>query len=246
MKKIILICFFSTIYGIGLSQEKLILNNGTSYDGKLLQLNDSLVLFETKINNKFMELNLPRAMVKEIKIKKDEDEDNRRVVVVLKDYKKITGILIRESDKEIELANTKLTKEILIINKSRILKIFESKPKTTFVEIGFLKGGSLVGAELDFALSERTSMFLGVGYVGFGGGFNMFFNKNYTGAGIKFAYSHFGFGDSFAGSVAGFSLFYKMSPGLSIDVGLGKPLARGNFDLGGYDYILTYSIGARF
>lgn len=247
MKRTILVSLFYFLCNCLIGQDIFVLNSGAIYKGKLIQMNDSIVKFTTQLNGKNQTLTLPRGSVKEI-ISKEEEKENtiRNVTVILNDYKRIKGILVREDEKEIELSNTKLTEENLIIDKSRILRIREGNQRTTFYEIGLLKGGALIGAEFDFAISKKTSFFVGGGFKGFGGGFNMYFSENYKGAGVKLVFLNQGWGDTYAGSLGGLSLFYKMTPGISIDIGLARVLARGNYNYEGYDVILNYSLGYRF
>ena len=247
MKRTILVSLFYFVCNCLIGQETFILNSGAKYKGQLVQMNDSIVIFTTKINGKNQTFTVPRGSVKEIITKKEENVNTvRNVTVILNDYKRIKGILVREDEKEIELSNTKLTEENLIIDKSRILRIREGNHRTTFYEIGLLKGGALIGAEFDFAISKKTSFFVGGGFKGLGGGFNIFFSENYKGAGVKLVFLNQGWGDTYAGSLGGLSLFYKMTPGISLDLGLAKVLATGNYNYGRYDVILNYSIGVRF
>ena len=227
-------------------QETFILHSGATYEGKLVQMNDSIVVFITKIKDKDTKLTLPRDMIKEIINKANTSKIGKKVAVTLNDNKRVIGIVDSEDEDQIVLSKTHLTKGPLIIKKSRIVKIKSAPARTTFIELGFLKGGALIGAEFDFALSEKSSFFAGGGYKGLGGGINMFFSEKYEGAGIKLVFLSQGWGETYAGSLGGLSLFYKMTPGISLDLGLAKVLSRGNYNYGNYDIILNYSVGIRF
>lgn len=249
MKKILIITFLIFLSKISFSQQVMVLNDKTSYKGKLIQMNDSLVIFLTKINNSEFELNLPRNRVKEIYFEKEKAiKPDKKVLITLKTGKQISGTLISENENEIvlKLSNKSILNENLTISKSKVEEIKEESGGKTFFELGFLKAGALVGTELEITTSERVSLYVGAGFKGFGGGLNIYANEGFEGSGFKVGYFQQGWGSTFAGSIAGVSFFYKMKPGISLDLGIGKIISRGNFDYGGKSFILIYSLGFRF
>jgi hypothetical protein len=125
--------------------------------------------------------------------------------------------------------------------------INEQIEKRNSITIGILQGGgSLIGADLEFLLTDRLGFQLGAGFVGFGGGLNYHFEPSIRSSFISLQYWNQGFGDSFVQNLVGPNYVYRSRKWFTCQIGLGFPLGRGpamSDDLEQPPVMLTYSIG---
>lgn len=248
MRKYVLILVLTMVAAICYGQDKVYLNNGRVYEGKIIQNNDSLVIIRLRPN-----LDGPQDILfykdKIRKIKLENDYYGDYVDVNLLNGQSVHGRLIGEKESSITIGEIKGSKfGELTIPKNQIISIRRRSDsgKTVFLDIGFLRGAALIGAEIEFPSGQRSTIYLGGGFKGFAAGFNIFFNDNYVGPGLKFSYLNLGFGKTYAGSLLSGGFFVKMKPGLSVDLGLGYVVGEGNYNFQGKQWVLTYGAGLRF
>lgn len=122
------------------------------------------------------------------------------------------------------------------------------KEKNSFVTIGILQGGgSLVGLDYEFLLTNNIGLQAGAGIFGFGGGFNYHFRPSIRSSLISLQYWHQGIGDSFAQSAIGPNYIFRGNKWFTFQIGLGLPLDKGPAmpdDFKQPPVMLLYSIGA--
>lgn len=255
MKKSILIYIWVCVAAISYSQDKVYLYNGQIYEGKVIHNNDSLVMIRVS-----QQTNAPSDLIfykdKVSRVKMATDQIGDYVTIKFVNGRSVKGRIVSETESTISLGEVKGSKfGIIEIPKRQILykssaveseDINNIKDKSVFFDVGFLRGASLIGVDMEIVTGPGSTFFLGLGYKGFSTGLNGFFGPNHQGFGLKLAYWHQGFGDSFAGSLLSCGLAYKMRPGISLDLGLGYVLAQGNYNYGGHKLVLTYGVGGRF
>ena len=122
---------------------------------------------------------------------------------------------------------------------------------TSCITVGILKGGgSLIGADLEFLLSEKIGAQIGGGLVGYGGGINFHLKPGIRSSFISVQYWNQGIGGTFVQSLVGPNFVYRSKKWFTFQIGLGALLEIGEeniYDEGEVpDVILTYAIGAYF
>jgi hypothetical protein len=115
------------------------------------------------------------------------------------------------------------------------------------ITIGVLQGGgSLIGADLEFLLTDYFGFQIGAGMVGFGGGLNYHFKPSIKSSFLSLQYWHQGIGDSFFQSLISSNFVLRFKKLLTAQIGLGIPLERGPAmpnDFKQSPIMLTYAIG---
>jgi len=124
----------------------------------------------------------------------------------------------------------------------------EEAEKTHCVTIGILQGGgSLIGADFEFLLTDRFGFQVGAGLFGFGSGLNIHFKPSIRSSFISFQYWNQGIGESFAQNAVGPSFVFRGKKWFTFQIGLGVPLEKGPALPENYEQppvMLLYSIGA--
>jgi hypothetical protein len=130
----------------------------------------------------------------------------------------------------------------------------QTEPEMELVEernsitIGILQGGgSLVGADIEFLLTDQFGLQIGAGLIGFGGGINYHFKPSIRSSFVSFQYWNQGIGESFSQNVVGPSFVYRGKKWFTFQIGLGVPLEKGPAmpeDFEQPPVMLMYSIGA--
>ena len=124
----------------------------------------------------------------------------------------------------------------------------EQTEKRNSITIGILQGGgSLVGADMEFLLTDRFGFQIGAGLIGFGGGLNYHFKPSIRSSFISFQYWNQGIGSSFAQNAVGPNFVYRGKKWFTGQIGLGVPLEKGPAmpdDFEQPPVMLMYSIGA--
>ena len=127
-------------------------------------------------------------------------------------------------------------------------QVSEQTEKRNSITIGILQGGgSLIGADMEFLLTDRFGFQIGAGLVGFGGGLNYHFKPSIRSSFISLQYLNQGIGDSFAQNVIGPNFVYRGKKWFTAQIGLGVPLEKGPAmpdDFVQPPVMLMYSIGA--
>lgn len=96
------------------------------------------------------------------------------------------------------------------------------------ITVGVLQGGgSLIGADLEFLLTDQLGFQIGAGLVGFGAGVNVHFKPGIRSSFMSLQYWNQGFGDNFSQRIIGPNYVYRGPKGLTFQLGLGLPIARG-------------------
>lgn len=130
---------------------------------------------------------------------------------------------------------------------SQIEQISNVEEKRNCITIGFLQGGgSLIGADFEFLLTDRFGIQLGAGIVGFGGGINYHLKPSIRSSFISLQYWNQGVGDAFTQNIIGPSFVYRGKRWLTGQIGLGAPLSKGPAlpkDYKQSTVMLLYSIG---
>ena len=127
-------------------------------------------------------------------------------------------------------------------------QVSEQPEKRNSITIGILQGGgSLIGVDIEFLLTNRFGIQIGAGLVGFGGGLNYHFKPSIRSSFISLQYWNQGIGDSFAQNAIGPNFFYRGKKWFTAQIGLGVPLEKGPAmpdDFVQPPVMLMYSIGA--
>lgn len=111
---------------------------------------------------------------------------------------------------------------------SQVEQVSEYAEKRSSITIGILQGGgSMVGADVEFLLTDRFGLQIGAGYVGFGGGLNYHFKPSIRSSFISLQYWNQGIGDSFSQNVIGPNFVYRGKKWFTAQIGLGVPLKKG-------------------
>jgi hypothetical protein len=248
---ILILCLFSGFSLFG--QDKIFLKNGEIIKGKIIQKTDSLVVIKTQriINNETIDLDL---VFYNYRINKVEHtlakKEESYVYIDLVGGKVIKGRLISNNDDGVVITDIRGSDiDTLSLKKRQIkqIRFYEvDKSRAAFFDVGFFRGGALLGAELELVVDQNLTFFLGSGFRGYAGGLNIYFKDSFSGWGFKSAYIHQGYGDYYVGSILSNGFTYKSNPGLTVDLGIGYVTDTGNYNYGGRKIILTYGIGLRF
>lgn len=87
----------------------------------------------------------------------------------------------------------------LFSQEGQVSQVSEQTEKRNSITIGILQGGgSLIGADMEFLLTDRFGFQIGAGLVGFGGGLNYHFKPSIRSSFISLQYWNQGIGNSFA------------------------------------------------
>jgi hypothetical protein len=131
---------------------------------------------------------------------------------------------------------------------SQIEQPIEQKQYRNCFTIGLLQGGgSLLGADMEFLLTQQFGFQIGAGLVGFGGGLNYHFKPSIRSSFISFQYWNQGIGKSFAQNAIGPNFVYRGQKWFTFQLGLGATLDKGPAMPETFDQppvMLLYSIGA--
>lgn len=126
-------------------------------------------------------------------------------------------------------------------------QISEQTEKRNSISIGILQGGgSLIGADMEFLLTDRFGFQIGAGFIGFGGGLNYHFKPSIRSSFISLQYWNQGIGNSFAQNAIGPNFVYRGKKWFTAQIGLGVTLGKGPAmpdDFEQPPVMLTYSIG---
>ena len=118
------------------------------------------------------------------------------------------------------------------------------------ITVGILQGGgSLIGADMEFLLTDRFGAQIGAGLVGFGAGLNYHFKPSIRSSFVSLQYWNQGIGDSFVQNLIGPNFVYRSEKWFTFQVGFGLPLDVGPAAPENFvqpDVMLTYAIGAYF
>jgi hypothetical protein len=116
------------------------------------------------------------------------------------------------------------------------------------ITIGILQGGgSLIGADMEFLITQQFGIQLGAGLIGFGGGLNYHFHPSIRSSFISFQYWNQGVGESFVQSAIGPNFVYRGKKWFTFQLGLGATLDKGPAMPETFEQppvMLLYSIGA--
>ena len=111
----------------------------------------------------------------------------------------------------------------------------------------FQGGGSLLGLDLEFAVTQRFSFQLGAGFIGFGAGLNYHLKPTLRSSFLSLQYWNQGTGRAFVFNAVGPSFVLRGKKWFTAQLGLGFPISYGpswNPNAMKYPVILMYSIGA--
>lgn len=115
------------------------------------------------------------------------------------------------------------------------------------ITIGILNGGGgIVGADLEFMLSDRFSLQFGAGFVSFGAGINFHLKPGIRSSMINLGYWHQGHAETFTQSVFGPSFVFRARKLFTAQLGYGFVLEKGPAwpdDIVSSSTMLLYSIG---
>ena len=127
----------------------------------------------------------------------------------------------------------------------------ESIESKCAITVGILQGGgSLVGADFEALLTQRVSLHIGAGYIGFGGGINYHLKPSIRSSMLSVAYWHQGVGETYTQSAIGPSFVFRAKKIFSAQLGIGYLIETGpGIDKINYEpppVLLLYSIGVYF
>ncbi|MDD3725076.1 MAG: hypothetical protein PHV83_06085 [Bacteroidales bacterium] len=130
---------------------------------------------------------------------------------------------------------------------SQTEQISNVEEKRNCITIGFFQGGgSLIGADFEFLLTDRFGIQFGAGIVGFGGGINYHLKPSIRSSFISLQYWNQGVGDAFAQNLIGPNFVYRGKRWFTFQIGLGAALSKGPALPDNYEQspiMLMYSIG---
>ena len=123
----------------------------------------------------------------------------------------------------------------------------EEEPKVA-VTLGILQGGgSLVGGDFEFLVSDRIGLQVGAGVIGFGAAINYHLKPSIRSSFITLQYWHQGVNETYAQSVLGPAFVFRAKKLFTASLGLGFALEEGpgwpEDKLEQPPVMLTYSIG---
>ena len=94
--------------------------------------------------------------------------------------------------------------------------------------VGILQGGgSLIGADLEFLLTNKLGLQAGAGIIGYGAGINFHLQPTIKSSFISLQYWNQGIGESFAQNLIGATYAYRSKKWFTCQIGLGAPLQKG-------------------
>jgi hypothetical protein len=130
---------------------------------------------------------------------------------------------------------------------SQTEQVNEQIEKHNSITLGiFQGGGSLIGADMEFLLTDRFGFQVGAGLVGFGGGLNYHFKPSIRSSFISLQYWNQGIGDSFTQNAIGPNFVFRGKKWFTFQIGLGVPLEKGPAMPADFEQppvMLLYSIG---
>jgi len=116
--------------------------------------------------------------------------------------------------------------------------------------VGFLEGGgSLIGADIEFKVSETTGLQVGAGFLGFGAGVNFHIKPTLNSSAISLQYWHQGIGAATTQEIASANYVFRGKSILTAQIGLGAALSKGPAFPENREqpsFMLTYAVGIRF
>ena len=118
--------------------------------------------------------------------------------------------------------------------------------KRNAVTVGVLQGGgALVGADVEFLVSDRIGLQVGGGFKAYGCGLNIHFKPTIRSSFVSFQYWHQGIGYTYAQSLAGALIVYRSKKWFTASLGIGTPVGIGPAYPVSYvnNYVFMYSIG---
>ncbi len=137
---------------------------------------------------------------------------------------------------------------IMICISTNLFSQTEQVEKRNSITIGLLQGGgSLVGANFEFLLTDHFGFQIGAGLVGFGGGLNYHFKPSIRSSFISLQCWNQGIGESFVQNAIGPNFVFRGKKWFTAQIGLGVPLGKGPAmpdDFEQPPVMLMYSIGA--
>lgn len=136
------------------------------------------------------------------------------------------------------------TEEVYVKNEQKN----EQLDSTNSITIGVLQGGgSLIGVDLEFLISDQFGFQIGAGFFGFGAGLNYHFKPSIRSSFISFQYWNQGIGKLFAQNAIGPTYVYRSKKWFTFQIGFGVPMETGPAlpeDYRQPQILLLYSIGA--
>ncbi len=123
-----------------------------------------------------------------------------------------------------------------------------TRMERTSINAGLLMGGGgLIGADLEFMVSNRTALQIGAGFGSVGGGICFHFKPQINSSFISIQYFHQGFGGNHYGSYLGPMYVFRAKKIFQAGIGFGTVLTEGpQSNLEGAPVILLYNIGVYF
>ncbi len=114
--------------------------------------------------------------------------------------------------------------------------------------LGILNGGgSLIGADLEFLLTNKFGIQAGAGFIGYGAGLNFHLKPTIKSSFISLQYWNQGIGKTFAQNLIGATYIYRSKKWFTCQIGLGMPLQKGPALPESFEQppiMLMFSIGA--
>ena len=110
-------------------------------------------------------------------------------------------------------------------------------------------GGSLLGVDLEFLLTQHFGIQIGGGFVGYGGGINYHFKPSIRSSFISVQYWHQGIGTSHVQTIIGPNYVFRSRRLFTFQAGLGIPIEEGPASPASYvqpPVILMYAVGLYF
>jgi hypothetical protein len=122
--------------------------------------------------------------------------------------------------------------------------------KRNCATVGILQGGgSLIGVDMEFLLTDQLGFQLGAGLIGFGGGLNYHFKPTIRSSFVSLQYWNQGVGDSFVQNAVGATYVFRGKKWFTFQIGLAAPINKGPAAPDNYELppvMLMYSVGAYF
>lgn len=113
--------------------------------------------------------------------------------------------------------------------------------------LGVLQGGGgLIGADLEYLLTEKLGVQVGLGFYSFGAGINYHFKPAIRSSFISFQYRKQGLTENFVQTLLGPSYVFRAKKIFTCQIGLAKTIAKGPLypkDKPFPPVMLVYSIG---
>lgn len=116
--------------------------------------------------------------------------------------------------------------------------------------IGLLEGGgSLIGADFEFKVSEIMAFQVGAGFLGYGAGLNLHIKPTINSSFISLQYWHQGIGAATVQEITGLNYVFRGKSILTAQIGLGVALSKGPAfpkESKQSEVLLMYALGIRF